>query len=64
MTNGSVMKVESIAELEHSAILLTCWSWKPIFGFLESGRFRQILLSLTFPIYGFPHIQRVKSNDP
>ena len=40
MTNGSLMKVESIAEfLEHSAILLTCIKqylvFKPILAFLR-----------------------------
>ena len=49
MKNGSLMKVESIAVLEHFAVLLTCiisdnWSWKPIFGPFESGRFTQVLL--------------------
>ena len=40
MTNGSLMKVESIAE--HSAS--DNWYWKPIFGLFESGRFTQVLL--------------------
>ena len=48
MTNGSLMKVESIAECSHSAILLTCiqdnWSLKTIFGLFESGCFTQVLL--------------------
>ena len=53
MTNISLMKVESIAECEHSGILQyfwaalsNNWSWKPIFGLFESGRFTQILLYL------------------
>ena len=51
MTNGSLMKVESIAEcslLEHSAILLTCiklpFVIKTYFALLLSGRLRQVLL--------------------
>ena len=35
MTNGSLMKVESIAE---------CSLWKPILAFVLSGRLRQVLL--------------------
>ena len=50
MTNGSLMKVESIAECSPWSILqyfdLHCdnWSWKPSFGLFESGHFRQVLL--------------------
>ena len=51
MTNDSLMKVESIAECSPWSILqyfwpALCdnWSWKPIFGLFESGRFRQVLL--------------------
>ena len=51
MTNGSLMKVESIAECSPWSILQffwpalsDIWSWKPIFGLLESGRFTQVLL--------------------
>ena len=63
MTNGSwmkvksiaecslLMKVESIAECSHWSIqqyfwpaLSDNWSWKPIFGLFESGRFAQVLL--------------------
>ena len=51
MTNGSIMKVESIAECSPWSILhhfwpalSDNWSWKRIFGLFESGRFRQVLL--------------------
>ena len=55
MTNGSFMKVKSIAELEHSAMLLTCIKrqsvLKNIFGlFFSSGRLRQVLLYWCFRI--------------
>ena len=52
-TNGSLMKVEvkSIAECAKGNILhyfwpslSDNWSWKPIFGLLENGRFTQVLL--------------------
>ena len=50
-TNGSLMKVESIAECSKGSILQYFWpalsdnwSWKPIFGLFESGCFRQVLL--------------------
>ena len=50
MTNGSLMKVESVAECSLS-ILQYFWpalsnnlSWKPIFGLSESGHFTQVLL--------------------
>ena len=51
MTNGSLMKVKSIAECSKGSILQYFqpalsdnWSWKPIFCLFESGRFRQVLL--------------------
>ena len=51
MTNGSLMKVESIAEcspwniLQYFWFVLSNnWSWKPNFGLFESGCFRQVLL--------------------
>ena len=50
MTNGSLMKVKSIAECSWSILqyfwhaLSDNWSWKPIFGLFESGRFTQVLL--------------------
>ena len=51
MTNGSLMKVESIAECSLWSILQYFWptlrdnqSWKPFFGLFESGRFTQVLL--------------------
>ena len=51
MTNGSLMKVESIVEcspLERSAILLTCIKRLSVlitnFGLFLSGRLRQVLL--------------------
>ena len=51
MTNGSLMKVESIAESSPWSIvqyflhvLSDNWSWKPIFGLFESGRFTKVLL--------------------
>ena len=66
MTNGSLMKVESIAEVllskvllqgEHSAILWPAlsdnWSWKPICGLIESGRFTQVLLYEHLMWYNF-----------
>ena len=53
MTNGSLMKVESIAEYSLWSILQYFWpalsdtrSWKPNFEFFENGRFTQILLYL------------------
>ena len=55
MTNGSLMKVESIAECSTWSILQYFWpalsdnwSWKPIFGLFENGRFTQVLLYLFF----------------
>ena len=51
MTHGSLMKVESIAECSPWSILQYFWpalsdnwSWKPIYGLFESGRFTQVLL--------------------
>ena len=53
MTNGSLMKVESIAECSPWSILQYFWpalsdnrSWKPILVFFLSGRLRQVLLYL------------------
>ena len=47
------MKVKSIAECSPWSILQYFWpalsdkwSWKPIFGLFESGRFRQVLLHI------------------
>ena len=56
MTNGSLMKVESIAECSPWSILQYFWpalsdnwSWKPIFGpFFESGHSTQALLYGSF----------------
>ena len=40
MTNGSLMKVESIAECQYFwRALSDYWSWKPNFGLFESGHF-------------------------
>ena len=51
MTNGSLMKVESIAECSKGSILQYFWPalsdnqcWKPNLGVFESGRFTQVLL--------------------
>ena len=51
MTTGSLMKVESIAECSTWSILQYFWpalsdnwSWKPVLGLFESGRFTQVLL--------------------
>ena len=51
MTNGSLMKVKSIAECSPWSILQYFWpalsdnkSWKPIFGLFQSGSFTQVLL--------------------
>ena len=53
MTNGSLIKVESIAECSPWSILQYFWpalsdnrSWKPILVFYLSGRLRQVLLYL------------------
>ena len=60
MTNGSLMKVQSIAECSPWSILQYFWpvlsdnwSWKPIFGLFESGRFTQVLLYLYEPAWDF-----------
>ena len=49
MTNGVLMKVESIAECSPWSILQYFWpafsdnwSWKPMCGLLQSGRFTQV----------------------
>ena len=51
MANGSLMKVESIAECSKGSILQYFWpalsnnrSWKTILVFFLSGRLRQVLL--------------------
>ena len=51
MINGSLMKVESIAERSSWSIQQYLWpalsdnlSWKPIFGIFETGHFTQVLL--------------------
>ena len=51
MTNGSLMKVERIAECSPWGILQYFWSalsdnlsWKPILVFFLSGPLRQVLL--------------------
>ena len=51
MTNGSLMKVESIAECSPWSILQYFWPalsnnwlWKPIFGLFKSGHFTPVLL--------------------
>ena len=51
MTNGSLMKVENIAECSPWSILQYFWpalsdnwSWESIFSLFESGRFTQVLL--------------------
>ena len=51
MAIGSLMKVESIAECSPWSILQylwpalrDTWSWKPILGLSEGGRFTQVLL--------------------
>ena len=51
MANGSLMKVERIAECSKGSILQYFWpalrdnrSWKTILVFFLSGRLRQVLL--------------------
>ena len=51
MTNGSLMKVKSIAECSKGSILQYFWPalsdnwyWKPVFGRFESGIFTPVLL--------------------
>ena len=55
MTNGSLMKFESIAEYSPWSILQYFWpalsdnwSWKPIRGLFETGRPTQVLLYVFF----------------
>ena len=55
MANGSLMKVESIAECSPWSILQYFWpalsdnrSWKSFFVFFLSGRLRQVLLYVFF----------------
>ena len=57
MTNGSLMKVESIAECSKGSILQYYWHalsdnwfWKLIFGLFESGHFAQVLLYSAVPL--------------
>ena len=57
MTNGSLMKVESIAECSPWSMLQYFWpalsinwSWEPIFGLFESGHFTQVLLYFCFTV--------------
>ena len=59
MTNGNLMKVESIAECSPWSILQYFWPslrenrpWKPIFDFFERGRFIQVLLYHQFGALG------------
>ena len=54
MENGSLMKVESIAECSPWSILQYFWpalsgyrSWKPVFVFFLSDRLRQVLLQFS-----------------
>ena len=55
MENGSLMKVESIAECSKGSILQYFWSalgdnryWKPIVLFFMSDRLGQVLLYVNF----------------
>ena len=66
MTNGSLMKLESIAKCSLWSILQCFWpalsnnwSWKPIFGCFESHRFRQVLLYMYLPriVITNPHMR-------
>ena len=57
MTNGSLMKVENIAEFSPLSIMQYFWpafrdnwSWKPIFGLFESGILLNIYCMLMFRI--------------
>ena len=69
MTNGSLMKYESIAECSTWSILQYFWSafsgnryWKPILGLFGSGRFKHGLLYLNnvgFSISGGPIYQYI-----
>ena len=60
MKNGSLMKVESIAECSPWSILQyfwpslsNNWSWKPIFNLFESDHFTQVLLYYTLHTFYF-----------
>ena len=73
MTNGSLMKVESIAESSPWSILQYFWpalsdnwSWKPIFGIFESGHFTQVLLYffILFKFFYKYHLWMSSSLDP
>ena len=44
MTNGSLKKVERIAECSFWPALSDNWYWNPILDFVLSGRLRQVLL--------------------
>ena len=64
MTNGSLMKVESIAECSPWSILQYFWpalidnlSWKLILVFFRSGRLRQVLLYLLYSLIFISHLQ-------
>ena len=55
MTNGSLMKDESIAECSYWGILQYFWPalsdnwcWNPLYGCFESGSFRYVLLYTIF----------------
>ena len=48
MVNGNLMKAKSIAEREHSVILLTCINLKTNFWSVLTGRLRQVLLFIFF----------------
>ena len=57
-TNGSLMKVKSIAECSPWSILQYFWpalrddqSWKPILVFFLSDRLRQVLQYVNFKFY-------------
>ena len=63
MTNGSLMKVKSIAECSKGSILQYFWpalsdnwSWKPVFGVFKSGHFTQVLLYTLLSVKFSPHI--------
>ena len=60
MTNGSLMKVKSIAECSFWSILQYFWpalsdnwSWKPIFGLFESVCFTKVLLYTSLQLFVF-----------
>ena len=59
ITFGNLLQVESIADCEHSAMLLTCmlsdnWSRTPFFGLFESGRFTQVFRDECSDGTGYP----------